>query len=183
MRSISSHVRPLILTQGYQSIRCAQPSRRQNGKGPRLVTPSAGPDPWCDVAALYFALPPKGALIILLSFPDCKDDTKAHDAAAAEATTGSAFERGWLARGSAVRSSGYSEFHNLDTNHGGATGNCSVRSEGGHAAGPRTFESSGEPVKVTTQMTVARHPHVVLQPYVTFANPTCSLANLFIVSS
>ena len=64
-------------------------------------------------------------------------------------------------------------------------GNSSVHPAGGQAAGPRTFGSSCEPVRACQgddTMTISRHLIVTLSrnPYGTFANTTCSLANFFI---
>jgi hypothetical protein len=60
-------------------------------------------------------------LIILLSFTECKEDTKAHYAAAADASADRPFERGWVPEVLRSEAVDIREFHNLDTNHGGAT--------------------------------------------------------------
>src|SRR5882757_6966971 len=57
----------------------------------------------------------------LLSFAGWKEVTKEHYGAVADASVDKGFERGWLPEVLRSEAVDIREFHNLDTNHGGAT--------------------------------------------------------------
>jgi hypothetical protein len=60
-------------------------------------------------------------LITLLFFAGCEENKRAHYATAADAVKDGAFERGWLPEVLRSDAADIQEFHDLDSNHGGAT--------------------------------------------------------------